>query len=58
MIFGILTFVFQMSSCRETNREMSRPDGIGKFKRDWLWDEQFLQLTIKGQDESQSQYHV
>ena len=25
MIYGILTFVFQMSSCREANREMTRP---------------------------------
>ena len=25
MIYGILTFVFQMSSCREANREMSQP---------------------------------
>lgn len=25
MIYGILTFVFQMSSCREANKEMSRP---------------------------------
>jgi hypothetical protein len=25
MICGILTFVFQMSSCREANREMTRP---------------------------------
>jgi len=25
MIYGILTFVLQMSSCRETTREMSRP---------------------------------
>lgn len=25
MIYGILTFVFQMASCREANREMSRP---------------------------------
>lgn len=25
IIYGILTFVFQMSSCREANKEMSRP---------------------------------
>jgi hypothetical protein len=25
MIYGILTFVFQMASCREANREMTRP---------------------------------
>lgn len=25
MIYGILTFVFQMSSCRQANREMTRP---------------------------------
>lgn len=25
MIYGILTFVFQMNSCREGNKEMSRP---------------------------------
>jgi hypothetical protein len=25
MIYGILTFVFQMSSCREANRQMSQP---------------------------------
>lgn len=25
MIYGILSFVFQMSSCREANREMTRP---------------------------------
>ena len=25
MIYGILTFVFQMASCRESNREMTRP---------------------------------
>ncbi len=25
MLYGILTFVLQMSSCREANREMTRP---------------------------------
>lgn len=25
MIYGILTFVFQMASCREANREMTKP---------------------------------
>jgi hypothetical protein len=122
MIYGILTFVFQMSSCREANREMTRPmfwqnmkfffpeledhphhdtlkrllsnmdvsdiesihlelirqmirkkkfrrylidncypiaiDGTGKFKRDWLWDEQCLERNIKKDDGKQSQYHV
>lgn len=122
MLYGILTFVFQMSSCRQANREMTRPmfwenlkfyfpeleslphhdtlkrllsgidvneieqahlelvrhmirkkkfqrylideyypvaiDGTGKFKRDWLWDEQCLQRTIKKQDGTQVQYHV
>lgn len=122
MIYGILTFVFQMSSCREANREMTRPmfwqnltfffpeletlphhdtlkrllsnidvsevesihvelvrqmirkkkfrrylvencypiavDGTGKFKRDWLWEEDCLSRTIKKEGESQAQYHV
>ena len=122
MIYGILTFVFQMSSCREANREMTRPmfwqnlqfffpeleesphhdtlkrllsnidvneiedthlelirqmirnkkfrrylidgcypiaiDGTGKFKRDWLWDEQCLERNIKKDGHTQSQYHV
>lgn len=122
MIYGILTFVFQMSSCREANREMTRPmfwqnlkfffpeletlphhdtlkrllsnidvseierihvefvrqmirkkkfrrylvencypiavDGTGKFKRDWLWEEECLSRTIKKEGESQTQYHV
>lgn len=122
MIYGILTFVFQMSSCREANREMTRPmfwqnlqfffpeleslphhdtikrllavievnqieqlhlelirqlirkkkfrrylidacypvaiDGTGKFNRDWLWDEQCLQRSVKKGDAAHSQYHV
>ncbi len=122
MIYGILTFVFQMSSCREANREMTRPmfwenllfffpeledlphhdtvkrllsridvneldnihlelirqmirkkkfrrylidacypiaiDGTGKFKRDWLWDEQCLERNTKKDDGAHSQYHV
>ncbi len=122
MIYGILTFVFQMSSCREANREMTRPmfwqnltfffpeleslphhdtlkrllsnievnqienlhlelirqmirkkkfrrylidncypiaiDGTGKFKRNWLWDEECLERSIKKDDGVQSQYHV
>jgi len=122
MIYGILTFVFQMSSCREANREMTRPmfwqnlifffpelerlphhdtlnrllsdidvnqieilhlelirqmirkkkfrrylidncypvaiDGTGKFKRDWLWDEECLERKIKKNDGTQKQYHV
>jgi hypothetical protein len=33
-------------------------DGTGKFKRDWLWDEQCLDRTIKKGDESHIQYHV
>lgn len=122
MIYGILTFVFQMSSCREANREMTRPmfwqnmtfffpeleslphhdtlkrllsdidvnqienlhvalirqmirkkkftrylidncypiaiDGTGKFKRNWLWDEECLERSVKKNDGIQSQYHV
>jgi hypothetical protein len=122
MLYGILMFVFQMSSCREANREMSRPlfwqnlqfffpelessphhdtikrllavidinqieqlhlelirqlirkkkfrrylinecypiaiDGTGKFKRDWLWDEECLQRTVKKEDGTYIQYHV
>jgi len=122
MIYGILTFVFQMASCREANREMTRPmfwqnltyffpeleslphhdtlkrllskidtsqienihlelvkemirkkkfrrylidkcypiaiDGTGKFKRDWLWDEECLERNIKTTDGTKSQYHV
>lgn len=122
MLYGILTFVFQMSSCREANREMTRPmfwqnlkfifpeieelphhdtikrllseidvsqiesthieliremirkkkfrrylisgcypiaiDGTGKFRRDWLWDEECLERTIKTEDGPRSQYHV
>jgi hypothetical protein len=122
MLYGILSFVFQMSSCREANREMTRPmfwenlkfifpeiedlphhdtikrlladmdvsqierthieliremirkkkfrrylidgcypvaiDGTGKFKRDWLWEEECLQRTIKTEDGPQPQYHV
>ena len=122
MLYGILSFVFQMSSCREANREMTRPmflrnlklifpeledlphhdtikrlladmdvsqlesthveliremirkkkfrrylingcypiaiDGTGKFKRDWLWEEQCLERTIKTEDGPQPQYHV
>jgi hypothetical protein len=122
MIYGILTFVFQMSSCREANKEMTRPmfwqnlryffpeleslphhdtlkrflsridigqidkihldlirdmirkkkfrrylvnncypiavDGTGKFKRDWIWDEECLERTVKKDVEEKSQYHV
>lgn len=122
MIYGILTFVFQMASCREANREMTRPmfwqnlqyffpeleslphhdtlkrllskidvnqiedihldlirkmirkkkfyrylidkcypiaiDGTGKFKRDWLWDEECLERNIKKDNETKKQYHV
>ena len=122
MIYGILTFVFQMSSCREANREMTRPmfwqnltflfpeleslphhdtlkrllsdidvsqienlhlelirklirkkkfirylinacypiaiDGTGKFKRNWLWDEECLERSIKKEEGIQSQYYV
>jgi hypothetical protein len=122
MIYGILTFVFQMASCREANREMTRPmfwqnlqyffpeleslphhdtlkrllskidvnqiedihldlirkmirkkkfyrylidkcypiaiDGTGKFKRDWLWDEECLERNIKKGNGTKKQYHV
>lgn len=122
MIYGILTFVFQKVSCREANREMSRPmfwqnlqyffpeletlphhdtlkrllsridinqieqlhldlikdlmrkkkfrrylinncypvaiDGTGKFKRDWLWEEECLERNIKKNGETTKQYHV
>jgi hypothetical protein len=122
MIYGILTFVFQMGSGREANREMTRPmfwqnlkflfpglesmphhdtlkrllsdidvnqietlhlelirqmirkkkfkrylidncypiaiDGTGKFKRNWLWDQECLERNIKKEDGVQSQYHV
>ncbi|MEK8016102.1 MAG: transposase family protein, partial [Candidatus Parabeggiatoa sp.] len=122
MIYGILTFVFQMSSCREANREMTQPmfwknlryffpeletlphhdtlkrllakidisqieklhldlikdlirkkkfrrylinncypiaiDGTGKFKRDWLWEEECLERNIKKEDGTRKQYHV
>lgn len=122
MIYGILTFVFQMSSCREANREMTQPmfwrnlqyffpeletlphhdtlkrllskidinqieklhldlikdlirkkkfrrylvndcypiaiDGTGKFKRDWLWDIECQERSIKKDDEIKKQYHV
>jgi hypothetical protein len=122
VIYGILSFVFQMSSCREANREMTRPmfwrnlkflfpeledlphhdslkrllsridvmeiekiqvelirewirkkkfrrylienlypiaiDGTQKFKRDWLWDEQCLERTVKTDEGERSQYYV
>ena len=122
MIYGIVTFVFQMSSCRQANREMTRPmfwqnlqhffpdletlphhdtlkrllakidinqieelhldlirnlirkkkfrrylvnncypiaiDGTGKFKRDWLWEEECLERNAKKDDETKKQYHV
>ncbi len=122
IIYGILTFVFQMASCREANREMTQPmfwqdlqfffpeletlphhdtlkrllsnidinqiealhidlirdlirkkkflrylvnncypiaiDGTGKFKRDWLWDEECLERNIKKEDGTKKQYHV
>ena len=122
MIYGILTFIFQMSSCREANREMTRPmfeenlkllfpeiedlphhdtlkrllskidvmeienahielvrqlirkkkfrrylidncypiaiDGTQKLKRDWLWDEECLERTIKNAEGERNQYYA
>jgi len=122
MIYGILTFVFQMASGREANREISLPmfwenlqfffpeletlphhdtlkrllskidinqienlqidlvkslirkkkfrrylinncypiaiDGTGKFKRDWLWEEECLERNVKQADGTKRQYHV
>lgn len=33
-------------------------DGTGKFKRDWLWEEECLERNVKKDGETKPQYHV